>query len=347
MAFSGYAVGDLHLCKANLRAMYGESADQMMLSMLERVFRLALRNGVPFVVLLGDVCDTQILDDHVRSALIQVLHRYDTKLDIRIILGNHDVAETAVHSLHTVEALCDLEFFKTVRVYTKHTVEKYRGVYLEFMPWPAEKPEQSHSLCFAHFETKGSTRDNGRRVKDGHDATFESSNQFVQGHLHTPHTNRNHWYVGTMAQQSFGERLPKGYGEFRAALKDGRLSFRHRHIPWQPAYSLHNVVFESRSDVKNYANLLSTLGPNPRIKLFVSEGVRLGDDFLMEHPEIVNRLDYSGDTELQQIQIEEQELETTGAAIDHREVLPAQLESQKATPRQIRRAVQIMANYGK
>lgn len=341
MSIHGLAIGDLHLAKSNLGAMF-DNADLMILGSVERVFKIALEQGIRFVVLLGDICDTQTLPDHVRTAFIRLLKRYDKRLDIRIILGNHDVAETAVHSLHTIEVLVELGFFKTVRVFTKHETEVYEGVTLEYMAWPAEEPLKRHSLCFAHYETAGSTRDNGHKIKTGHDKTFESGNQFVQGHLHTPHVNRNHWYVGTMAQKSFGERLPKGYGEFKARMTNGRLVLQKRHVSWQPPWTLANVVFNERHDVRDYPKFLKTLGPNPRVKLFVGEGVKIGDDFLLKHPEIVNRLDFAGDAELRQMQEEELELETQSIALSHEDVLPLQLKKQGATRQQIKRATTII-----
>ena len=338
----GYAIGDLHLRKSNLLAMF-DNADALILKSVERVFRLALKNGVRFVVLLGDVCDTHMLTEEARGALISLFHRYDGRLDIRVILGNHDVSETAVHSLHTLSLLCTLGFFKTVKVFTEYGSEVYEGVTLEYLPWPAEDPMHKRSVVFAHYEVAGSTRDNGHRVKSGHDRTFDTENQFVQGHLHTPHSVRNHWYPGTMMQKSFGERVPKGYGEFRARVRGGKLEFSRRHVPWQPPWTLHNVVFETRADVRAYVKALPTMGPEPRVKLFVAEGVTLAEDFLLAHPEIVNRLDFENAADLQRLQEEELDLETQSVAVSHTDVLPAQLRKLGATKAQIARGLDIVA----
>lgn len=340
----GVAIGDLHLGKSNLLAMF-ENADELILSAVDSIFARTVKNGFRFVVLLGDIADTQVLHDHTRSAFIRLLKKYDGKLDIRILLGNHDVAETAVHSLHSLETLCRLGMFKTIKVFTTHEVEEYDGVTMEYLAWPAETPKHKNSVCFGHFEVAGSTRDNGRQVKEGHDQTFELSNAFVQGHLHTPHSVRNHWYVGTFAQMSFGERLPKGYGEFQARLNGKRLEFKKRNVEWQPPWSLYNVVLSSKKEVREYAKLKETFGPNARVKLFVADGLKLDEDFLLKNTEIVNRLDYSNAAELAEIQAEELELETQNVYISHEEVLPIQLQQQGATKRQIKRALEIVGGY--
>lgn len=337
----GFAIGDLHLGKSNLRAMF-EDPDSMILGAVETIFNRALQAGVRFVVLLGDIADTQVLPDGTRSAFIRLLHKFDGRLDIRILLGNHDVAETAVHSLHSLETLCKLGMFKTVRVFTDHQVEEYDGVMLEYLAWPAEIPKHKNSVCFGHFEVAGCTRDNGRVSKEGHDQTFESTNFFVQGHLHTPHSVRNHWYTGTFAQMSFGERLPKGYGEFKARVVGKRLEFKKRHVQWQPPWSLYNVVLNSKADVKSYAKLKSEFGPNARVKLYVAEGLKLSEDFLMRNTEIVNRLDFGSEKELAEIQAEELDLETQSVYTDHTELLPAQLKALGASRAQIKRGLQII-----
>jgi hypothetical protein len=344
MSVHGYAIGDLHLNKSNLRAMFDEP-DMLILGMAERIFKTALKNGVRLVVFLGDICDTHLLPDHTRTAFIRLLKRYDGKLDIRIYLGNHDVAESSVHSLHTLEVLCELGFYETVKIFTEHTVEEYEGVTLEYLAWPAEKPKHKKSVCFGHYEVKGSTRDNGRVVKEGHDSTFKFDNQFVQGHLHTPHSVGNHWYVGTMAQKSFGEKLPKGYGEFKARMVNGKLKFQKRHVSWQPAWNLQNVVLESQADVKKYPALLETFGPLARVKLFVADGLKVPEDFLQLHPEIVNRLDYAGTEELERLKDEELQLETQSVVIDHESVLPMQLKQMGATKLQIARGLEIINGF--
>lgn len=319
-----------------------ENADSLILGAVDSVFSRAVKSGVRLVVLLGDVSDTHVLEDSARASLISLLAKYDRRLDIRIILGNHDVAETAVHSLHTLEVVSK-SWFRTVKVFTGHEVEDYNGVPLEFLAWPAERPKLKNSVCFAHYEVSGATRDNGRKVKEGHTETFEASNHFVQGHLHTPHSVRNHWFVGTLAQMSFGERLPKGFGEFQARMEDKRLVFRKRHIKLQPPWCLHNVVLDSKADVKGYTKLLETFGPNARVKLFVSDGVSLPDDWLMTHPEIVNRLDYSGERELQTLQEEELTMETQQVSISHTEMLPRQLKKMGATKSSIDRCLEIVS----
>jgi hypothetical protein len=250
MAFEALLLGDMHLDK--MRKLFGERSNELILNEYDKGFQYAYDNAIPLVVIEGDICERSRMSYDAQCRLMAFLFRWDGKLEIHIILGNHDFDEDGVNSLQPLQVLADFGKFKTVHIHSRSTQLEIDGVTCNFLAWPSEKPLRAdrQPLNFAHFETAGSIGDNGRVLKHG--AEVSEKHLFWNGHLHTPHTSGNVHYVGTLYQTSFGERLPKSMTHLRAKYDSTgkRLVIKETRVPFEPDMQLHNVVVKSKRDLK-------------------------------------------------------------------------------------------------
>lgn len=336
MWVEGIAIGDLHTDKANL-AKYFENPLALQLKAVDKVLHFAVSHGIRHVLFLGDVCEYVHLSEEARVSFLRLLKKYDGKLDIYVILGNHDYAETGIHSLQTFIEMCRQGMFQTVRIFDTPQIVDLEGVPFHFLPYPHKKPlDKNPGVCVAHYEVKGAKRDNGRMIKDGTLPEYKR-HMFIQGHLHTPQVVGRHVYAGTLYQLSFGESLPKGFLRFRCRLQDGRLEFKHKHVKVDPVFKLVNLVVEDKQDLKKV-----TSDPNVRYKLFIKEDVIVPNDFLLKHTNIVNRLSFSTQEELEALENEEFALESQSVELSHEKLLPGFLKKKGFAKPDIRRALNLL-----
>jgi hypothetical protein len=121
--------------------------------------------------------------------------------------------------------------------------------------------------------------------------------------LHTSHRVRNTWYIGTLYQTNFGEKIKKYFGHIRFnSAKD----FDVELIPTDPEYTLHNVVLESRDDLNNIPT-----DPKALVKLIIQDGAD------------VHTADYSAMTNVVQIK-------NFGSRADLQKVLAEEIEGAEA-----------------
>ena len=98
----GIWVGDLHLDR--LKKLYS-NALELQEAEICKPLEYALSQGVKFVVFAGDIGEHPTLSESALLVLLNVLIKYGKHLNIHLILGNHDFAETGVHSLKVLELL--------------------------------------------------------------------------------------------------------------------------------------------------------------------------------------------------------------------------------------------------
>jgi DNA repair exonuclease SbcCD nuclease subunit len=290
MSFRFVALGDLHLDK--LDHLFGtELTNQLLFAEWSKAADYAVKNKIKYLVILGDVADKARLSEEARVVLQKFLYKYDGKLDIRIILGNHDVEYEGYHSLEAIEQLVKEGAFKSVTIYTKPKQVVIGGVPINFLPFPAEraieyrnqKGKRVQTLNFAHLERPGALRDNGMVIEQDHGVPDDGHDLWVIGHLHTPHEVGNSHYVGTAYQTNFGERLPKGFTVGKVELDGLKLKGEFTRVQNKPAFVLHNLKIESVKDLKKITD-----NPLDLYKVAVKRGVELPYDLSARHKNIVN-----------------------------------------------------------
>jgi DNA repair exonuclease SbcCD nuclease subunit len=338
----GIAIGDLHTDKANL-AKYFDDPLALQMKAVDKRLQYALGRGIRYVLFLGDICEYVQMSEAARVAFLRLLKKYDGRLEIYIILGNHDYAESGVHSLLSFIEMCRHGMFETVHVFDTPQIVELGKVPFHFLPYPHTKPlDKSPGVCVAHYEVRGAKRDNGRIIKEGDTPEFKR-HMFIQGHLHTPQVVGRHVYAGTLYQMSFGETLDKGFLRFRCRIVDGQLEFKHKHVSIEPEFKLVNLVVEDKQDLKKI-----TSDPTTRYKLFVQEDVSIPNDFLLKHTNIVNRLSFSSQEELQALENEEFALETQSIELSHERLLPNFLKKKLGLGKpQINRALELLDRFKK
>lgn len=286
--FEAVTIGDLHLSKKMLLRLFGEQITELQLNAVRQVLDEAIGRGVKHALFLGDISDEPTLRDCDELALTKLLFEYDGRINIHIILGNHDIEQVQVNSLCMLQELSNRCVFKTVKVYSDHTVSQIDGVTVEFMPYPHSVPRHDNSVCIAHLERPGALRDNGTKNDSGIPEP-KGNNLWVMGHLHTPQIVGNTYYAGTLYQTNAGESLPKRYYYLRARMGK-RLEYK---IEWHDAA----LPYEFRTIP---ASAAASIDANPLIKYRVREqpDVALPENFMIDNPNVVERIAYKQEVDL-------------------------------------------------
>jgi len=294
------AIGDLHFDK--LDGLYPINHLKLQAAEINKAMRYALQNGIRYVFFLGDIGEHPTLSDAAKEVFFNLLHKYDGKLDIHIILGNHDVAMEDSHSLKLFHRLYETSKFQTVHIHAKPNQRVLGGVPVTFLPFPADNPSilgdstiSSPSINLAHIERPGAKRDNGYTIKKGGIEEPDTKDIWVIGHLHTPQKVGRSYYPGTLYQLNFGESLPKGFAHIRCKVKEESLAFRYRWIENEPAFKLLPLVIESKADLNKVSS-----NPLHLHKLYVRTTIPLPRSLLRQE-NIIDVLGYSDETELSHI----------------------------------------------
>lgn len=276
-------VGDPHLDK--LKNLFPNNHLDLQIAELEKPFIWALKNGVENVVVLGDIGDKERLSEEAQIALLTMLFKYDGKLNVWVILGNHDVKDNGTHSLQLFVKIYKEKKFKTTHIVDKPIQVVMNGMAFNFLPFPCIKalPYKNHqTVNFAHLERPGAVRDNGLRIKKEH-GTKADKNIWVVGHLHTPQILDLTWFGGTLYQQNFGESFPKGFLYCKFKENGKSITPKIKFIKNDPAFKFHNLVVEKLSDLKQISN-----NQLYKYKIFVKKGVELPDNLHNKYPNIIN-----------------------------------------------------------
>jgi DNA repair exonuclease SbcCD nuclease subunit len=328
-------IGDLHL---DALTRYWDEANRLQIGAVTKVIDSEMANGRRHFILLGDLSQgirdstgNKIrLSEEAQCLLIELFFKYDGKIKIHVILGNHDFAEQGSHSLQIFFQLQLLKKFKTIHFYDKLTKVVIDGTPVCMVPYPSVRPLKGCDLSFGHYEVNGAIGDSGRKL---HSELEPAKTPAIIGHLHTRQKVGNHWYPGTLYQLNFGESLPKGYGI--AQVRNGSVRFKWESV--DPPFKLINFAIEKLSDLKKISSDKYTL-----YKLYVPDTIDLPSDFLAKHQNIVNSLQFSNKEELESLQQEELEIEIADETYDHTSYLPNFLDAEGATPWQKKRGLEII-----
>ena len=156
------AIGDLHLGKQRLVGLFGRDVSKLQLEPVHRALSWSIKQNIPNAVFLGDVFDKPKPDMYSLMNLLQVLLRFDNKITMHFLLGNHDIASAGDnHSLSLIKNLAD-KLLKTVRVYDEPYTTKIGGITAGFQPWGEDVGDVD--VGFGHFARYGAVRDNGYHI---------------------------------------------------------------------------------------------------------------------------------------------------------------------------------------
>jgi DNA repair exonuclease SbcCD nuclease subunit len=296
------ACGDLHLTdskgKGGLAKYLEDDADAFVLREFQKACEYARKKHVKYVLQCGDVCDSPVMSQRATLLLIEFIRRNED-LTFFFISGNHDSISEDTTIGNSLEILQRIGF-PNAYFFTKPKSVKFGDVKVRFLPWPSEDFDPD-ALNIYHKEVRGALNDGGRAFDD--ESLPASQAVTVAGHLHTSHRVRNTWYIGTLYQTNFGEKSKKYFGHIRFnSAKD----FDVELIPTEPEYTLHNVILESRDDLKNIPT-----DPKSLVKLIIQDGAD------------VHTADYSGMTNIVQIK-------NFGSRADLQQVLSEELAGAEA-----------------
>jgi len=277
MSLDFLAVGDLHTDK--LSNLFPENHLQLQAFEWDKVCQYAIRESITTLIFLGDICENARMTSDAEEVFARFLAKWDGKLNLYFILGNHDWDEVGVHSLRPFVTNYELGYYKTVHIIAKPEVRKIDGVKVNFQPYPGTTSYRDH-VNIGHFQVSGSTNDNGRKVKKAHEVV--KGHLWIMGHLHTPHSVGDVHYPGTLYQLNFGESLPKGFMRVQAKMKDGRLRYKTERIKNEPRFKLFNLKVESKRDLK-------AIDTNPlyKYKVFLQSDYAPPEDMMERWPNIV------------------------------------------------------------
>lgn len=335
--FEAIISGDPHFDK--LVNLFPKSHLELQVAELRKAFVYALKNGIPNLIWPGDIAHKDRLSEEARIALFNLLHEFDGKLNIWIILGNHDVAYTGFHSLQFFIELFKKGKFKTVHIMDKPVQKWINGIPLNFLPYPAKKalPHDTDkcdkSINVAHLERPGAVRDNGRKVGPADGTKQKDKNIWLIGHLHTPQKVGRSYFCGTMYQTTFGESLPKSFLHIKAWNKKGTLKHKVEVVPTDPAFKFFPLVVEKKSDLEKISS-----NPLYLYKVFLKSGVDLKFDLNKKYPNIINTPTIYDDKK--KIVVDMGEIEEIKYNLS--DGLPKWMKKKGATKKQVKRALQLV-----
>lgn len=280
-------IGDLHF-DGPVSNLVDNFHDQIVKE-IKKVLKWAEKRGINNVFLYGDVCEHPRMTHDSYLAFLKLLYE-SSDFNFYIILGNHDLfAEdpSQGHSLELLEVLINAGALQHVQLFTQVTDVEIDGAKVRFLPWPHINFSKSR-LNVAHIEVEGSKGDFGKKFQG--EKFSASKSLVVSGHLHLAHKIRNTYYSGTLYQNKFGEKKDRFFHhiEFNG-IDDYSVSL----IPFEPDYTLHNIVIESRKDLKRIPT-----NPKQLVKLIVESTADVDHTSWSKFTNIVKTKSYKTEAEL-------------------------------------------------
>lgn len=312
------AVGDLHLTdlkgKGGLAKYLGEDADAFVIREFQKACDYARKKHIKYVIQAGDVCESPVLSQTATLLLIEFINR-NKDLTFFFISGNHDSISEDTSLGNSLEILQKVGF-ENAYFFTKPRSVKFGDAKIRFLPWPSEDFDPD-ALNIYHKEVRGALNDGGRSFDDENLPVSQAVT--VAGHLHTAHRVRNTWYIGTLYQTNFGEKLQKYFGHIRFnSAKD----FDVELIPTTPEYTLHNVVIESRDDLGKIPT-----DPKALVKLIIQDGADVHTADYASMPNIVQIKNFGSRADLQQV-LKEEYASAETVSFDPKDFLIAYMDAQ-------------------
>jgi DNA repair exonuclease SbcCD nuclease subunit len=303
--FRALCVGDLHLDK--LAKLFPDNHLQLQFNEITKVCSYAINNGYDRIIFLGDIGENPRLSYEALCAFIDFLSKWDEHLKFDFILGNHDFAETGIHSLQPFVNWQKKKFYKNIKIYDKAKLVEIDGVQVNYSSYPSTTG-YDNAINIGHFEVSGSTRDNGMIIKKSHNVNPE--HLWVMGHLHTPHQVKNVWFAGTLFQLNFGEGQEKSFLAIEAKMRKGKLKTKIERIECSPEFKLFNLTVNSKSDLKKIEK-----NDLYKYRLLVKSSFDLPENLTEKYKNIVKIEGYKNKKELEALKTSSF-LELTAQTID-------------------------------
>lgn len=290
----------------NIMSSDPEQGIKLQFNDIEKPFKYAVANGVKNVIVPGDIGQADELSSTAKYYLLELLMKYDGILNIYMIPGNHDYDRLGVHSLKLFELLVKKNKFTSLKLYVKPTKVKIDGEKFYFLPFPFDEGKLGY-VNVAHIEVAGAVRDNGNKIRKG--TAIKEGTSWIIGHLHQYQVLPNVLYCGTLHQNNFGEKLPKGFVHIR--VKKGVV--KHKFIEIEPSFKFLTVNIDEPEDwakisrvetefhrvyvnsamaipdeIRNYTNVIQISGK-------IKEGVVGGDDSEVAESEDLQKIEEDDD----------------------------------------------------
>lgn len=254
-------IGDLHLSSFNGHGGWSKytdgNSDTLILKEAQKAVDFARDQNIFNIFLYGDICDSPKMSYKAHLALYDFFSQ-NADMKFYVILGNHD----RLASNESYGSSCDLlEKFSlsNVEIFSKPTLKKIDGAYVNFLPFPYSDWKDALNVC--HIDVKGSTMDSGRPSQSEIDP---KDYVIVAGHIHTAGSFKKVFYSGTLYQTNFGESEEKYF--HRIYYKDSK-NFEIDLIPNTPAIQLHTITVNSSKDLENLPS-----SPNHVYRLLINDG---------------------------------------------------------------------------
>lgn len=182
-------------------------------------FPTIIDRGITRVIHLGDVFDRRSYANvkTVRAAWDEMMSRFITmKLDVHIIVGNHDVFYKNTNDLSSVRTFYE-GMPSNIEIYEEPYETEFDGVKFLFLPWIPEDSETEHQfmkkieaskaqVCVTHVGIVGFDMYRGIPGSGGLDpAVFNKFQAVFSGHYHTKSVKGNICYVGATCQYTWND----------------------------------------------------------------------------------------------------------------------------------------------
>lgn len=210
--------------------------------MLDAALEAALKANVDLMILLGDVFDNNSPSPKDHAAFIDfVFKAHEAGIKLITLRGNHDYEDADSNALEPYEKMRGM-----IRVITKPTTMKIKGVTCKFYPWqPPDVHEnlgdiktKTPMLIFHHTEAHGSKMDNGWVAEGFHP---DERHFYVGGHLHTWQLIGKRAIYPGIALSGHWNHAPKGFLILKAKLEDTRLRVQHTQSSYRAPFFLREL----------------------------------------------------------------------------------------------------------
>lgn len=227
---------------------------------VRKTYEYAVQNGIPYVIVPGDISDTYKMSPSSQKALLSVLVDFDQFVKTIYMKGNHDHGDINSTSLDLFEDFAEYKLLKNFKVIKKPTVLKLDGVYVNFCPFPYDDllPTKKAALIIIHKTVQGVTTDNGRPAVVRKNSKFPVGSTVVSGHEHkhqVVYCNKVPViYPGNIYQKNFGEQLPKGFIELKAKYSGTKLKTKWEFVETLPNFRLVTVKVDKQEEFSKLVN---------------------------------------------------------------------------------------------
>src|SRR5690606_17627704 len=281
---------DFHLCGLDKHFI---DADDRILAEMDKVYQYAVKNGIKYVIMPGDLSDSPDMGWDTYSKLFLFFKKYDGIIHSIYIAGNHDFGDIENTSMNFLHTLSKHKALKTLSIYLKPERVVLEGVPCNFLPFPCLKTlsKSEGAVNFAHVEYSGAIGDNGRTLKTKQELETHPNDFTVSGHIHQYQflEKKRAVYCGNPFHKNFGESLPEGFSHIKAKMKGKTVDFKHTFIENKPNFTLVNLHIEDINDFRKLKN-----DDSIRYKLHVADGIVIPPDLLIQYPNITGGIWLNG-----------------------------------------------------